>query len=397
MAIVTDGTAEKASVSTGTNSNEDMNVPVLPEPAADREDSDGPDIKVTADLADPGHENIPNRGEVDRSEEIPSLLDMKAVIDNAPPDPDHSAADEDTIPADGVIAAAATEASAPAVTSLHDQPDERPMPAIIAGRPNTGTEAPASGEELKSILEALQDSVANTQYISSKIDAVSDDTAGLIKQVNGISLNCELLTAEMESISSGANATGMLSKTFLTISSLVLAVLVIIQIYMFFSLYKIQRLQNSAGSSVLERIDTLSKKIADYDKNLTKSLENPVKQELIQTNAAATEKANLATHENINAGFTHTETVHERLNKLRNGLPEKQLIRKETGDWFVYNKKSNECIADVEVIQALNDAYRKIGRSMSTTVPLPPINALCILKPDGKGGTQIVMTEKFVP
>jgi hypothetical protein len=390
MAIVTDRTTDEASASTDA---------LIPESAPDREDSDRPSGKVTADSTDPGHENTSNRVEVDRSEEIPTLLDMKAAIDSktAGSTPKHIAADEDTIPADGVIAAGDAEASVPTMPPVHDQPDERPMPAIFAGPLNTVAEPPATGEELQSILESLQDSVANTQYISLKIETVSNDTAALIKQVNSISLNSELLTAELESISSGSKATGILSKTFLTISSLLLAVLVIIQIYMFFSLNKVQRLQNSAGSSVLEQITILNKKIAAYDKNLTKALEKPVQPEQSKPNPVAAEKADPVTHENKVAGSTHTETVLERLNKLRNGLPEKKLIRKETGDWFVYNKKSNECIADVEVIQALNEAYKKTGRSMTTAVPLPPINALCVLKPDGKGGTQIVMTEKFVP
>jgi hypothetical protein len=85
------------------------------------------------------------------------------------------------------------------------------------------------------------------------------------------------------------------------------------------------------------------------------------------------------------------------LNKLRNGLAEKKLIRKENGDWFVYGKKSEENITDVEVIKALNLAYEKIGRSLIPPVPLPAHNALCILKADGKGGTQIVMTKDFLP
>ena len=90
-------------------------------------------------------------------------------------------------------------------------------------------------------------------------------------------------------------------------------------------------------------------------------------------------------------------SVLERLNKLRNGLPEKRLIRKETGDWFVYNKKSQECISDVEVIEALNQAYRKIGRQLEPNIPMPAHNALCILKPNGKGGTDVVMTKEFLP
>jgi len=87
------------------------------------------------------------------------------------------------------------------------------------------------------------------------------------------------------------------------------------------------------------------------------------------------------------------------LNKLRNGLPEKKLFRNETGDWFTYNnnkKNNHESISDIEIIKALNEAYIKIGRTITPGIPLPPVKALCLLKPDGKGGTQIIMTKEFV-
>lgn len=399
MAIVTDGTEINLSISTGLHIDENADAPVQPNLATDRKDPDRTSVLGTADIEDPGSENDPDRAESDRSEEVPSLLGKIVIADDQELGnvPGQVAAGEDTISQDDVIDEGDADKPAFAPGSFPGQSDNRPQPTIIAERGNDGEELRDPGGELKYIMESLQDSLANTQYISLKIDTVSNDTASLIKQVNTISLNYELLTAEIESISSDANAKSMLSKTFLIISSLVLAVLVVIQIYMFLSLNKIQRLQNSAGSSVLEQIGTLNKKMADYDKNLTKALEKPVQQEHTQPNPAVAEKTDLNVHENSNMSSAHAAPVNERLNKLRNGLPEKKVIRKETGDWFVYNKKNDECISDVEVIQALNEAYRKIGRTISTHIPLPPINALCILKPDGKGGTEIVMTEKFVP
>jgi hypothetical protein len=166
---------------------------------------------------------------------------------------------------------------------------------------------------------------------------------------------------------------------------------------MFASLNKIQLLQNTAGSTVLQNINNLNKKMADYDKNLTKALDKPIQQEHPQPNPAASPTNGHGTAENIQASTVTITPVTERLNKLRNGLPEKKLFRNETGDWFTYNKKgNNESISDIEVIQALNEAYIKIGRAISPGIPLPPIKALCLLKPDGKGGTQIVMTKEFV-
>jgi hypothetical protein len=156
---------------------------------------------------------------------------------------------------------------------------------------------------------------------------------------------------------------------------------------------------------------TLNKKMADYDKHLTKAMELPTPEQTPLNHVApnqtpldqvpphhtGTEITVPAGHENREVPTIAVTPVFEKLNKMRDGLAEKKLIRKESGDWFVYNKKGSESIADVEVIKALNEAYRKIGRSTTTNVPMPPHNALCLLKPDGKGGTLIIMTKEFVP
>ncbi len=256
---------------------------------------------------------------------------------------------------------------------------------------------PDYGPELKVIQQSLQDSVANTQALSEKIDAVSNNTDGLVKQLNGLALNYELLTAEMETFSTDAHSKSVLSKTFLVISSLIIALLVVFQIYLFTSLIKTERLQNASGATVLENITGLNNKMAAYDKNLTKALEVQPQQEHVQAHPAAAEGAGgHGMAENMGTAPVNPTPVLEKLNKLRNGLPEKKLIRKESGDWFVYNKKSDECVSDVDVVEALNESYIKIGRTLTPTVPMPQHKALCILKPDGKGGTKVDMTKEFV-
>ncbi len=393
MALSTDGPTEHASVTPEVTSEGNVDVPVQPGSAAELGDS--PNIE------DPGFEGKPDRVEYERTEEVPSLLgggadSGKEELDSAP-DQDEDDENLSPSPADGVAAGNDADNAVPATDSFQNLPENQPTPAIIAEPGNSPTEDPAVRVEIESILASLQDSLAHTHYISSRIDAVSNDTERLIKEVNGISFKYEQLTAEMESISSGANSKNMFSKAFLAISSVVLASLVIFQIYMFFSLINIQRLQNAAGSSVLENISSLNKKMADYDKNLTKALEKPAQQEHALPNPAAAEKTDNDAHGNKEAGSANATPVLERLNKLRNGLPEKKLIRKETGDWFVYNKKIQECISDVEIIEVLNQAYRKIGRQLTPTIPMPAFNALCILKPNGKGGTDVVMTKEFLP
>jgi hypothetical protein len=337
--------------------------------------------------------------EYDRREEVPALLGVSEISDNEEPeimpyqdtDSDAAASTED------INTESLADQGGFATEIIHDLPNIRQIDTIPVESGNTAGGLPHVGIEIKNILELLQDSLANTQYISSKMDAVSSETNSLIKQVNSISVNGELLAAEMESITSDANTKGMLSKTFLSISSVIVGLLAISEIYMFTSQIKMQQLQNSTASAVLKNISGLNKKMAVYDKNLTKALEHSTQQEHAQPNPAVGEKTGHETHGNKEVGSATVTPVLEKLNKLRNGLPEKKLIRKETGDWFVYNKKSEECISDVEVIEALNQAYKKIGRTILPAIPMPTHNALCILKPDGKGGTDIVMTKVFLP
>ena len=386
MAISTDDPTESASLSSEVTGDGDGHMPVDTDSAGElnatdqgsppengSEPFDDAAFPVNSVHAEDDRTSLKEPTVSERTAEVPALLDKTAV----------SQLEESE--------------TASAINSVHDLPDEQPIPAATVEPGNNPADHPAGAIELKIILESLQESLDNTQNISSKMDAVSNDTARLANQVNNISSLCELLAAEMESISSGANTKTILSKTFLTISSIIIALLLIFQVYIFTSLIKIQRIQNAAGSSVLENISQLNKQMAAYNSNLTKALENPVQQGQAQLNPAAPEKAGHDDPGNIGTGSSNAMAVLEKMNKLRNGLPERKLIRKETGDWFIFNKKNEECIADVEVIDVLNQAYKKIGRSLSPVIPMPSHKAICILKPDGKGGTEVVMSKNFLP
>ena len=383
MAIPTDDSTEKTSVSAEVNIDGNEETPAQPVSDSDQkvpdEGSASDDIAVvsgdtvSSDETDHVH---------DRKEEVMELLGGTEA-----PESEESE----------IVPVQDTEGESYVTDSFDSLPDSLIIPETAVEPENAAAELPDYGVELKIIQESLQDSLANTQSISSKIDVLSNNTDGLVKQLNGLSLNYELLSAEMETISSDSHSKSVLSKTFLIISSVVIVLLVLFQLYMFTSLIKTERLQNVAGSAVMENITSLNKKMAEYDKNLAKALERPPQQEQAQQHPAVVENGGHETPANKETGPANVTPVLEKLNRLRNGLPEKKLIRKETGDWFVYNKKGNECISDVEVIEALNQAYRKIGRSASPGIPMPAHNALCILKPDGKGGTQVVMTKDFLP
>lgn len=373
---------------------------VQPEPV----DKDAPDSAAAEDSEEPVLEEPQSQMEPVRTEEVQALLGGAVADDeepetvpeqnsesvaDAPPD-DSESEYEDEYELEG-------EENTSATDLFQVMPDNPEIPEKTVEPDRTPVVLDAVGAELKNISESLQDSLANTRYISAKIDAVSDDTDRLAKQVNGVAMNYELLAAEMESFTSSANTKSILSKSFLVISSLALILLVIFQIYEFFSLIKTQRLQYATGSSVLNNISSLNKKLTAYDRNLTKAMENQAQQEQAKQHEVAAEATAHEAPANKDAGPTHATPVLEKLNKLRNGLPEKKLIRKETGDWFVINMNNEESISDIEVIEVLNQAYRRIGRSLTTNVPMPSNNALCILKPDGKGGTEVVMTKDFLP
>lgn len=326
-----------------------------------------------------------------RNEEVPALLGVSKVIESRESDIIVTPISTENNPEEK-IEAAESKNIVPAPEEYRDEHTElRTIQATTPGQEVCEREFAGLRTDLSVVQEGLRDSIAHCQYISSKVDAVSNDTDNLLQQVKAISVNSELLAAELELISSGDNTKKTLSKSFLMISSTIVALLAIFQVYIFISLIKTERIQAVTGSAVMRNISGLNKKMAAYDHNLTKAMENQPKQEHAQPTSPVAEK----THDNREAA--PVTSVHEKMNKLRNGLLEKKLIRKETGDWFVYNKKNDECISDIEVIEVLNQAYRKIGRSISSEVPMPSHNALCILKPDGKGGTEVVMTKTFVP
>lgn len=358
MADSTDAPTEKAEMATEELAEERENTAIQPNVSAEQHMA----AEDTTDQLDS-----------DRQKEVPALLGGSTITESDEPEIEN---EQET----GVETGTSTD-----TLSANN---------VAESTISTPKDLVDTGVELRAILESLKDSLSHTHYISSKIDAVSVDTDCLIKQVNTLSTRYDVLTAEIESNTSVSSTKHTLSNSFLTIASTALALLVIFQIYLFTSLVKTQQIQHASGSAVLGNISGLNKKMADYNKNLSKALENPVPH---GQPLAMSDVAEKTTHVSLGNREVGSVAVLEKLNKLRNGLPEKKLIRKETGDWFIYTKKSEECISDVEIIEALNQAFKNIGKSLTPVIPLPTHNAVCLLKPDGKGGTDIVMTKAFLP
>lgn len=335
----------------------------------------------------------------DRSHEIPALLET---------DPPEEAAEvsHETLPAveEGSAVSEISSAAAPAEN------------ALSAAMQTLSVEITAIRSDLAAVRESLQTFHSGSQQMAARLDGIAGSTDTLAGKVNQITLDNQLMSAELETLVSASGSGKMLSKVFLMGACVVIAIIAGFQIYMYTSLIQVEKLQEASGSKLLESFKLVDKKLAEFTSS------QPKEQAAAPAGQHGSSPAhpNQADHGNAAAlshtpqpppsgqlgnNATHGEQIattaaiplQEKLNRLRNGQAERKLVRKENGDWFLYSKKTDECIADSEVIEALNQAYKRLGRPLTTKTPLPAHNSLCILKPDGKGGTEIVMTKNFVP
>jgi hypothetical protein len=87
----------------------------------------------------------------------------------------------------------------------------------------------------------------------------------------------------------------------------------------------------------------------------------------------------------------------ETLNRLRDGMAERRLIRNKAGDWQVAGG-TGEAIGNPEVVEILNNAYTTAKAAERSGQVIPPHtgNAVVVLRPDGKGGTQVRTSYDFI-
>ncbi len=135
------------------------------------------------------------------------------------------------------------------------------------------------------------------------------------------------------------------------------------------------------------RINTLEKTISDMKADLAKR-----EAEQDKKFSEALNEKHLADIEN-----RKKSVASETLNRLRDGLPERRLIRKLGGDWYVMGKHE-ESVGSQEVIEILNNAYAaaKSAERSGQIVPPHTGNAIVVLKPDGKGGTIVKTAYDFI-
>jgi len=140
-------------------------------------------------------------------------------------------------------------------------------------------------------------------------------------------------------------------------------------------------------SSTGQKITTLEKTISDMKADLTKREADQDK----KFSESLNEK-HLADTDN-----RKKSVANETLNRLRDGSPERRLIRKQGGDWYVMGKHEAS-VVNQEVVEILNNAYAaaKSAERSGQVVPPHTGNAIIVLKPDGKGGTIVKTAYDYI-
>ena len=227
--------------------------------------------------------------------------------------------------------------------------------------------------ELSAQKDVLPEQVFQLVFdLSEKVALLSTTTAAMTVTIQKISDETE----QMVGWSHDVKVTSALSKVFLALSILVLVLLLGGMSYLAIGHYNAQHHLHAAQTAVAGTIKVQQKQIAEYDKHFADLVGGELKKE-----REASSKA----------------SVHDRINRLRNGLAEQPLHRKNNGDWFVASGKNEVSITDPEIIEELNQAFVKSGRTLTVPYLVPPHKAVIALRPNGKGGTDIVVTKDVVP
>jgi len=227
--------------------------------------------------------------------------------------------------------------------------------------------------ELSAQKDVLSEQVFQLVFdLSEKVALLSTTTAAMTVTIQKISDETE----QMVGWSHDVKVTSALSKVFLALSILVLVLLLGGMSYLAIGHYNAQHHLHAAQTAVAETIKVQQKQIAEYDKHFADLVGGELKKE-----REASSKA----------------SVHDRINRLRNGLAEQPLHRKNNGDWFVASGKNEVSITDPEIIEELNQAFVKSGKTLTVPYLVPPHKMVVALRPNGKGGTDIFVTKDVVP
>ena len=229
------------------------------------------------------------------------------------------------------------------------------------------------------VLAAVQDQQSKLEYIASTAFDVSEKVAELSKAVAILTAQLQKVSEETERTvawSESTKITSALSRTFLVLSIVALVALLGGMGYLTVNQMQLQQRQDKVSALAIQAVEAQNKRQAEFDKQFATLVGSELKHE----------------REAISK-----ESIQSKLNHLRGGAAEQRLLRKSNGDWLLPKAKTEEQITDQNLIELLNQLFEKSGRSLTTHPSLPPHKVVTILKPNGKGGTDLVVTKETVP
>jgi len=269
-----------------------------------------------------------------------------------------------------VAAAEAVEASSP--PALADTAVEEALPVA----------AVSAAEELvarQALLAASQEQLTKLEYLTTTLFTVNERMSELSKGVAVLSQELHKVSEETEqtvAMFGKAKVTSALSRWFLLTAIVLLLALLAGLSYLAVNQLQLQQRQDKLSLIATNAVEAQEKRMAAFDKHFADLIGSGIKSELEAHNR---------------------EAGMGKLNRLRNGAAELRLLRKSTGDWLLPSAKHEELITDPDIVEALNQGFEKSGRTLLTPANTPPHKVVTLLKPDGKGGTAVVVTRETVP
>jgi len=343
--------------------------------------SSSPDSEVTlpASSSEPQTSSQPERTETSDVPEMPLAADAAKETGDDTDNAENSPAAQPVCREDDL-------------TPPSDEPDVEA--AAIAIQPlsdifnSSGPQHHAETEESPSHLqsELLADISATMEEQTDKLTRLSSALLAMDKRFTELSTSVTQLSQDLQKISEETGQTvswtesvaitSSLSRLFLVLSIIMLAALLGGMGYLASNQYQLMQQQSNASQAAAAATELQVKRMAEFDKRFAELVGGAIKSE----------------RETINK-----ESVAGKINKLRGGAAERRILRKSSGDWLIPNGKTEELITDPEIIEALNLAFEKSGRPLITPPSLPPHKTVCILKPNGKGGTEVILTRETMP
>lgn len=327
----------------------------------------------------------------------------EAVVEEQMPDAPTSAEPELTVAeeegaADPIEPAVVTDAAGAQPEEDSDEGEELPLATLdesvmaLSERFNTRVELEdglrhAESEMLflreqirdePSVAAVVQEQQNRLEYIASTTFALTEKLADLSTSVGALSLQLEKVSDETERMvawSASTKITSALSRTFLVLASIALVALLGGMGYLGFNHLQLQQRQDAVSRLVAQSVEAQSKRQAEFDKQFATLVGAEIKQE---------------------RELISKESVQSKLNRIRNGAAEVRLLRRHTGDWLLPRGKVEEQLTDHDLIEHLNQLFEKSGKSLTTPPSIPPHKVVTLLKPNGKGGTELQVTKEVM-